>query len=1280
MVTVATELWLQTFQGAQKMLDTAYKNYINQELPTGPNTWQDRIALQEGARRAYEQAVKYYEYVSGLGQSSPAGQIAGVSQPANTQSAKDAATAAAAGQTLVTTENRIGTAAGPEIKETSSGRVIQPSGAQPSSAQLSPTSPTMQMPFRVPETIPGAQQINIGLVAMEAARKPNATPEEVQRAVTLEASGFNKTVLVPYGERTLTAVGRAKYAVDPVSGELAIYQVPIDPYTGKPRTGIYGAESGGILIGGAGRYGLQSGMFFEARPGMPLPTPDIREQYNPSKYSKYADVASADYLRARPEMFSRLGAEAYYGRVMPLDSRKLTPDARMSVYPRESGNLANIVYPWGANVPKGAYAGSNIPWSVSMGAPSRQYMFGQEGFVGEAPSPFSVGPSQSEIKGVVLATGMSFEPFAAPTKQATLKETATQSIPPEILVRAPDGTMQPDYMVPFGNVTAQDRIRGTKKVASVATDITTGESFSSGIPSKVIEPTGTIDIPFFGTYTPPEPIRNIIKFFQPGYLVTGKIASTYEVAPEKTGGIDYARSFIGPTGEKTKTLEYAVGAPTTTTSVLPTGETIETTTQNYETFTIPEKVTMVVPEVKQLKSGYETFLDREFRSRVPSKEVGERTLAQIEMTMPIIGPQRMAREASAVVAERLLVATGAPKTTIEGARTAHEMATSITSPTAGQYEMFVDRPEMSVASFGLMAVTGGATRGIVSVASKSGEVMQYAPVVEKAMPLVNVGLGALYGGVVSYEETKGFTKVTPETVARVKARATQEGIPGALGFGAGYKAPELILGEKVVVTGGDYEIDARRIASGGLFETGRPLIDPKQTASGGLLPSEGKWIVKSQYVTRVGGLLGEGGVTQRIATGARGIPSKVSSAFEYTPYAAPKEYPTEIVGGVAKPSQKMQFEFGEFRAAAKYEPGLEFRGGAIVEKRVPTYTEASATPKELTTEQKLAELTAMQKAEGKAEKLKELADLVLQSRFYSVGAAKPSRASPVSKPPREVSEGKWVKEAGKMRFRRTPVQSSEEYYGEVPTAQAMENVQSYRDIGSLTTVIEYPQSRVMERPYQQTRRLEFNMDVLQVRPAISRPFTQTSVVSPRTQMVPAIAPRAGAYDFSRAFDRAYITSKSEASTLSSARTSSISQSRGMDMLRTRGDILTIPTAKPAILSRVQPAVQARSSAFADDRVSSRTTARPYVRSTSMDMPLVRDTTMSRSSYFIDTTRWITPRVQTAPPLTSGGGGGGSGGGAGGFPFSFSNRYLAGQGIGDIISSRRATPRRGRARF
>jgi hypothetical protein len=150
--------------------------------------------------------------------------------------------------------------------------------------------------------------------------------------------------------------------------------------------------------------------------------------------------------------------------------------------------------------------------------------------------------------------------------------------------------------------------------------------------------------------------------------------------------------------------------------------------------------------------------------------------------------------------------------------------------------------------------------------------------------------------------------------------------------------------------------------------------------------------------------------------------------------------------------------------------------------------------------------------------------------------------------------------------------------------------------------------------------------------------------------------------------------------LSSARTSSISQSRGMDMLRTRGDILTIPTAKPAILSRVQPAVQARSSAFADDRVSSRTTARPYVRSTSMDMPLVRDTTMSRSSYFIDTTRWITPRVQTAPPLTSGGGGGGSGGGAGGFPFSFSNRYLAGQGIGDIISSRRATPRRGRARF
>ena len=205
----------------------------------------------------------------------------------------------------------------------------------------------------------------------------NASPDMVKKA--------DITQYVPYGDRTAIELQNTKKAFDKNTGEIGYYQVPINPDTGKPRTGIYGAEAGGMLIAGGGRNAAQSGMFSTGVTG----TPDIRLQYNPKKYAETANVGLADIIRTSPNEYSRLGAEAYGGMVLPLDSRTIkSTGAQYGRFPDYSGNLANLVDPYGVNKGKAELPGAAIPWSIPLNAPPSMYV-DYKGLQGEAPTGYN---------------------------------------------------------------------------------------------------------------------------------------------------------------------------------------------------------------------------------------------------------------------------------------------------------------------------------------------------------------------------------------------------------------------------------------------------------------------------------------------------------------------------------------------------------------------------------------------------------------------------------------------------------------------------------------------------------------------------------------------------------------------------------------------------------------------------------------------------------------------------------------------------------------------------
>jgi hypothetical protein len=172
--------------------------------------------------------------------------------------------------------------------------------------------------------------------------------ESYQRQADI--TGRIPVTYVPVADRTQMEVKGWSF-VEPKTGEIAVYG-PKFRDVGRPFG--EGELVGGTLVAGGGRYAAQSGMFST----QPL-TPNIVEQAT----GKYITV-NRDII-ANPQNYSRLGAEAYEGKVMALDGRTLQAGSQMSVYPAATGNLAALTLPESANLKKEDAPGANIPWGIT---------------------------------------------------------------------------------------------------------------------------------------------------------------------------------------------------------------------------------------------------------------------------------------------------------------------------------------------------------------------------------------------------------------------------------------------------------------------------------------------------------------------------------------------------------------------------------------------------------------------------------------------------------------------------------------------------------------------------------------------------------------------------------------------------------------------------------------------------------------------------------------------------------------------------------------------------
>lgn len=186
----------------------------------------------------------------------------------------------------------------------------------------------------------------------------------------------------------------------------------------------------------------------------------------------------------------------------------------------------------------------------------------------------------------------------------------------------------------------------------------------------------------------------------------------------------------------------------------------------------------------------------------------------------------------------------------------------------GLYGGIREAPATAALSLGAGIALGGAFAG----AGAASRILM--PSLEKSAPLLAKALsgagkavpyvfGAGIAAETGYRATSGLSDFSPTPVAvRLGKITSTELIPGFAGFSIGYRAPSAILGTKVDT--GYYPQDFTRVASGGLFESGRPSIDLAEAASGGQFrssPYSGPTFVKTGTV-REGGLLGEGGLIQ----------------------------------------------------------------------------------------------------------------------------------------------------------------------------------------------------------------------------------------------------------------------------------------------------------------------------------------------------------------------------------------------------------------------------------
>lgn len=229
------------------------------------------------------------------------------------------------------------------------------------------------------------------------------TVERTSTVPTREAGTMQtfegKTFYVPYGEQAQTEIKSAKGVFDPIGGRIGLYQVPGSVYESEGGfKRIYGWETSSGSTGA-----LQSGMFSI---GKALTDVVYTQESAGGKYAAGVDVARAEEIKAHPELYSRLGAERYGGIVSPMvsgEAGKLKPGTEMGRYAPETGNLANLVDPFGVNRPKQELLATE-PWKIDWAtSPALQTMTGA-GFAGTTLTPLAASEYEKVGMAAPIAT------------------------------------------------------------------------------------------------------------------------------------------------------------------------------------------------------------------------------------------------------------------------------------------------------------------------------------------------------------------------------------------------------------------------------------------------------------------------------------------------------------------------------------------------------------------------------------------------------------------------------------------------------------------------------------------------------------------------------------------------------------------------------------------------------------------------------------------------------------------------------------------------------------
>ena len=208
------------------------------------------------------------------------------------------------------------------------------------------------------------------------------------------------SAFMPFGERAQQEIPDISHIFKDAN-KLEIY---VNRYNDQ------GVVIGEQLIGGAGLGWKESGMFSFGR----AQTPVVYTQYNQSQFAvsvpgTTGKVSASDVL-ANPNMFSRLGAEAYGGVVQPLDWRKgvvpdiwvspevgFFPGTQIGVYPGNPFNLSNagaVRIPQATTQPEGNQAIVGVGEGAPIVPGSQQ----------ENPGGSQIGIGDSLLKNLIPAT------------------------------------------------------------------------------------------------------------------------------------------------------------------------------------------------------------------------------------------------------------------------------------------------------------------------------------------------------------------------------------------------------------------------------------------------------------------------------------------------------------------------------------------------------------------------------------------------------------------------------------------------------------------------------------------------------------------------------------------------------------------------------------------------------------------------------------------------------------------------------------------------------------